>query len=50
MLTSYGIVRLIEAFPKLEIAAGETWDELVAERQHVGLTLLSTDGCKFVLD
>ncbi len=27
MTTSYGIVRLIQAFPKIKIAAGETWEE-----------------------
>ena len=49
MLASYGIARMIQAFPKIELAPGETWIEPGAERQHLTLTLSNADGCKVLL-
>jgi len=50
MLASYGITRVIQAFPKLRIATGETWEEPGTERQNLTLTLSNADGCKVLLD
>lgn len=49
MLASYGIARMIQAFSKIELAPGETWEEPGAERQHLTLTLSNADGCKVLL-
>ena len=49
MLASYGIARMIQAFPKIELAPGEIWEEPGAERQHLTLTLSNADGCKVLL-
>ena len=49
MLASYGIARIIQAFPKIELAPGEIWEEPGTERQHLTLTLSNADGCKVVL-
>ncbi|KAF6231018.1 hypothetical protein HO173_010718 [Letharia columbiana] len=49
MLASYGIARMIQAYPKIELAPGETWEEPGAERQHLTLTLSNADGCKVLL-
>ena len=49
MLASYGIARLIQAFPKIELAPGEAWEEPGAERQHLTLTLSNASGCKVLL-
>ncbi len=49
MLASYGIARMIQAFPKIELASGEVWEEPGAERQHLTLTLSNADGCKVLL-
>lgn len=49
MLASYGIARMIQAFPKIELAPGETWEEPGAERQHLTLTLSNADGCKVLI-
>jgi len=49
MLASYGIARMIQAFPNIKIAPGETWEEPGAERQHLTLTLSNADGCKVLL-
>ena len=49
MLASYGIARMIQAFPKIELPPGETWEEPGAERQHLTLTLSNADGCKVLL-
>ena len=49
MLASYGIARIVQSFPKIEIAPGETWEEPGEERQHLTLTLSNADGCKVLL-
>ena len=49
MLASYGIARMIQAFPQIELAPGETWEEPGAERQHLTLTLSNADGCRVLL-
>lgn len=49
MLASYGITRIIQAFPKLELAPGEIWEEPGVERQNLTLTLSNADGCKVLL-
>ena len=49
MLASYGITRIIQAFPKLELAPGEIWEEAGTERQNLTLTLSNADGCKVLL-
>lgn len=49
MLASYGIARMIQAFPKIELAPGEVWEEPGTERQHLTLTLSNADGCKVLL-
>ncbi|KAL2049643.1 hypothetical protein ABVK25_010103 [Lepraria finkii] len=49
MLASYGIARIIQAFPKIELAPGEIWEEPGTERQHLTLTLSNADGCKVLL-
>ncbi|KUJ13745.1 cytochrome P450 alkane hydroxylase [Mollisia scopiformis] len=42
---SYTIVRLLTAFPKLNVPAGTTFPEVGMEKQILGLTLSSADGC-----
>ena len=49
MLASYGIVRIIQSFSKIELAPGETLEQPGTERQHLTLTLSSADGCKVLL-
>lgn len=49
MLASYSIARMIQAFPKIELAPGEVWEEPGTERQHLTLTLSNADGCKVLL-
>ena len=49
MLASYGIARMIQAFPTIELASGEVWEEPGAERQHLTLTLSNANGCKVLL-
>lgn len=50
MLASYGIARVIQAFPTIKLAPGETWEELGAERQHLTIVLSNADGCKVLVD
>ena len=49
MLASYGIGRVIQAFPKIRMPPGETWEDIGDERQHLTLTLSNADGCKVLL-
>lgn len=49
MLASYGITRIIQAFPEMRLAPGEIWEEPGAERQNLTLTLSNADGCKVLL-
>ena len=49
MLASYGIARIIQTFPKIELAPGEVWEEPGTERQNLTLTLSNADGCKVLL-
>ncbi|MCJ1377635.1 hypothetical protein MMC17_000730 [Xylographa soralifera] len=50
MLASYGIARIIQSFPKIELAPGETLQKPGEERQQLTLTLSSADGCKVLID
>lgn len=49
MLASYGIVRIIQSFPKIKLAPGEALEEPGTERQHLTLTLSNAGGCKVLL-
>ena len=49
MLASYTMVRIIQAFPDIHLAPGESWEEPGEERQHLTLTLSNADGCKVLL-
>ncbi len=42
---SYTIVRLLKAFPNLALPTGVQLPELGTEKQILGLTLSSGDGC-----
>ena len=46
MLASYGIARVIQAFPNTALAPGDIAEEPGTERQHLSLTLSNVDGCK----
>jgi Cytochrome P450 len=50
MLASYGITRIIQSFPNLRIAPGETLEEPGTELQNFTLTLSNAEGCKVLLD
>ncbi|MCJ1437308.1 hypothetical protein MMC27_006694 [Xylographa pallens] len=50
MLASYGIARIIQRFPKIELAPGETLQKPSEERQQLTLTLSSADGCKVLIN
>lgn len=50
MLASCGIVRVIQEFPNIKLAPGETVGEPGTERQHLTLTLSNAEGCKVLLD
>ena len=49
MLASYGIIRVMQTFPYIQLAPGEPIDTSQTERQNVGLVLSNPDGCKVVL-
>ncbi|KAL6719085.1 hypothetical protein ACLMJK_003320 [Lecanora helva] len=49
MLASYGLARVIQAFPRISLPPGEKWEEPGTERQHLTLTLSNADGCKVLL-
>lgn len=49
MLASYGIARIIQAFPRIGLPPGETWEEPGSERQQVTLVLSCADGCRVTL-
>lgn len=49
MLASYGIVRIIQAFPNLKLDAREVIETPGTERQHLTLTLSNVGGCKVLL-
>ncbi|KAL8734372.1 MAG: hypothetical protein Q9166_001570 [cf. Caloplaca sp. 2 TL-2023] len=49
MLASYTMVRIIQVFPDMRLAPGETLEEPGEERQHLTLTLSNADGCKILL-
>ena len=49
MLASCGIVRVLQEFPSIRLAPGETLEEPGTERQHLALTLSNADGCKVIL-
>ncbi|MCJ1283416.1 hypothetical protein MMC26_002745 [Xylographa opegraphella] len=44
MLASYGIARIIQSYPKIELAPGETLQKPGEERQQLTLTLSSAKG------
>jgi hypothetical protein len=49
MLASCGIVRVIQEFPGIKLAPGESPEEPGTERQHLTLTLSNAEGCKVLL-
>ena len=49
MLASCGIVRVIQEFPNIKLAPGETLEEPGTERQHLTLTLSNAEGCKALI-
>ena len=49
MLASYGIARVIQTFPKIALAPGDTVEVPGTESQHLSLTLSNADGCKVIL-
>ena len=49
MLISYTVVRVMQAFPRIELPPGEIWEEPGTERQHLTLTLSRADGCRVLL-
>jgi cytochrome P450 len=49
MEASYGIVRVIQAFPSIRLPPDEAWQEPGSERQALTLVLTSADGCKVML-
>ena len=50
MLASYGIARIIQAFPNLKLPSDEKWEEPGSERQQLTLVLSCADGCRVFLD
>jgi cytochrome P450 len=49
MEASYGIVRIIQAFPRIEIPAGQIWEQPGTERHALTLVLAPAEGCKVTL-
>lgn len=49
MEASYGIVRVIQAFPSIRLPPDEVWQGPGSERQALTLVLASADGCKVML-
>ena len=49
MLASCGIVRIIQRYPNMKLAHGETLEEPGTERQHLALTLSNAEGCRVLL-
>jgi hypothetical protein len=49
MLASCAIVRVIQEFPGIKLAPGESLEEPGTERQHLTLTLSNAEGCKVLL-
>ena len=51
MEVSYTVVRLLQAFPIIELPADEKRSEMIgSERQRLTLVLSSADGCRVELD
>lgn len=46
MLASYGIARVIQAFPRIELPPDEVIEPIGTEQQHLTLILSNADGCK----
>jgi cytochrome P450 len=49
MEASYGIIRIIQAFPHLRLPPDTEWEAPGTERQALTLVLASADGCKVIL-
>ena len=49
MLASCGVVRVLQEFPNMKLAPGETLEEPGSERQNLSLTLSNVEGCKVLL-
>lgn len=49
MKASYGIIRIIQAFPRLRLPADHEPEEIGTERQALTLTVANANGCKVQL-
>ena len=49
MDVSYTVVRLLQAFPVIELPEGEAVEPVGTERQTLTLVLSSADGCRVIL-
>ena len=49
MLASYGIVRVIQEFPKMKLVSREDTPEAATDRHNLAITMSSADGCKVIL-
>lgn len=49
MEASYGIARIIQAFPSIQLPDEQAWDEPGTERHALTLVLAPADGCKITL-
>jgi len=49
MEASYGIARLIQAFPNIKLPPDHVWEEPGSEGQVLPLVMASADGCKIML-
>lgn len=50
MLASCAIIRILQEFPNIKIAPGESLGERGTERQHLALTLSNAAGCRVTLE
>jgi cytochrome P450 len=50
MEASYGIVRIVQAFPNIRLPPDCAWDEPGTERQALTLVLAPADGCRIQLN
>lgn len=49
MEASYGIARIIQAFPDIRLPPDHVWEEPGTEKHALTLVLASADGCKVTL-
>lgn len=50
MLASYGIARVIQAFPNMGAVPGDIFEKIGEEQQHLTLILSNADGCRVLLE